>query len=194
MKRKFRMASFWLVLGAVCLSVAPSLWAQGTNVGCGYLPGPAAKPTAVVRPASFVLASHHTPDAAAIVGLWKFQFISENNPGIPDGTVIDNGLAAWHSDGTEIMNSGLRPPPTGNFCMGVWKQTGQSTYSLNHIGLSWDPTGTTFVGPANIRVRVTLNPNGNSYTGKFTIDQYDPNGNLLVHLAGNVGALRITAD
>lgn len=192
MKSKFRVASFWLVLGAVCLSIAPGLWAQGTNVGCGYLPGP--KPTAVIKPASFVPVSGHAPDNAAIVGLWKFEFVSEGNDGIPDGTVIDSGIAAWHSDGTEIMNSGLRPPPTGNFCMGVWKQTGSSAYRLNHIGLSWDPTGTTFVGPANIRERVVISSNGNGYAGTFTIDQYDTNGNLLVHLGGKVGAHRITAD
>jgi len=190
MKSKFRTASFLLV---VCLGLAPGLWGQGSNVGCGYLPGPA-KPTAAMRPASFALVSGHAPDTAAIVGLWKFKFVSEGNPGIQDGTVLDNGFAAWHSDGTEITNSGMRPPPSGNFCMGVWKQIGDSSYKLNHYGLSWDPTGTTFVGPANIRQRVAVGHDGNTYSGKFTIDQFDTNGNLLVHLTGNVAAKRVTAD
>jgi hypothetical protein len=192
MKNRFRIAGFLLVLGAVCLGVAPGLWAQSSNVGCGYLPAPARR--AVVRPASFVQVSGVGSDGAAIVGLWKFNFVSEGNPGIPDGTILDDGLATWHSDGTELMNSGLRPPMTGNFCTGVWKQTGSSTYKLNHIGLSWDPTGTTYVGPANIRLRVTISQDGNSYSGTFTIDQYDTNGVLLVHLKGNVVAKRVTVD
>jgi hypothetical protein len=53
-----------------------------------------------------------------IVGFWKVKFVAEGNPDIPDGTPIDDGLAQWHSDGAEIMNSGLRPPVTGNFCLG----------------------------------------------------------------------------
>jgi hypothetical protein len=27
----------------------------------------------------------------------------------------------------------------GATCIGVWKQTGEHTYVLNHIGLSWNP-------------------------------------------------------
>jgi len=37
--------------------------------------------------------------------------------GIPDGVPLDDGYATWHSDGTEIMNSG-RVPKTGSF---VWE-------------------------------------------------------------------------
>ena len=70
-----------------------------------------------------------------IVGFWKVKFVAEGNPDIPDGTPIDDGLAQWHSDGAEIMNSGLRPPVTGNFCLGVWQKSGCSSYKLNHFGL-----------------------------------------------------------
>ena len=191
MKSKLRMASFWLVLGTVCLGLAQGLWAQSSSTGCGYFQGQKAAPS--LKPASLQLVSNPNSDSASIVGFWKFAFVSEDNPGIPDGTVIDAGYATWHSDGTEIMNSG-RAPMTGNFCMGVWKQTKNSTFKLNHYGLSWDPTGTTFVGPANIREEVVVDRGKSSYSGTFTLDQYDTNGNLLVHLAGNVSAQRITAD
>jgi hypothetical protein len=116
-----------------------------------------------------------TRDDAPIVGLWKIQFLSKGNPGIDDGTVLDDGYATWHSDGTELMNSS-RPPMTGNFCMGVWKQTGRSTFTLNHFALSWDKTGTTFVGPTNIREVVTVDPSHDAYRGTFTITQYDVDG------------------
>lgn len=67
-------------------------------------------------------ADHET---AAIVGLWKFTLVAEGNAGgPPDGTILDTGYAAWHSDGTKVTNSGSRPPPSQSFCMGVWKQIG----------------------------------------------------------------------
>jgi hypothetical protein len=82
---------------------------------------------------------------------------------------------------------------TGNFCMGVWKKTGRSSYELNHFGLSWDPTGTTLIGPANIKEEVVLDSE-NSYSGTFTIDQNDTEGHLRAHISGLVSAQRITAD
>jgi hypothetical protein len=76
--------------------------------------------------------------------------------------------------------------------MGVWKKTGQSSYKLNHFALSWDPTGKTLIGPANIREEVVLDGHENSYSGTF--DQYDTEGHLLAHISGLVTAQRITAD
>lgn len=192
MKSKLRMASFWLVVGTVCLGLAQGLWAESPSAGCGYFHGQ--KPAPSLKPASLQLLSNSDSDSASIVGFWKFTFVSEGNPGIPDGTVIDFGYVAWHNDGTEFTNSGARPPMTGNFCMGVWKQTKHSTFKLNHYGLSWDPTGTTFIGPANIRSEVVVARDRKSYSGTFTVDQYDTNGNLLAHIAGNVTAQRVTAD
>jgi hypothetical protein len=196
MKNKLRMASYWLVLGTVCLGLAQGLWAQSSNAGCGFFQGQKAgqKAAPSLKPASWQLVSDRPPDNASIVGFWNFTLVSEDNPGIPDGTVLDAGYVAWHSDGTEITNSGARPPMTGNFCMGVWKQAKHSTFKLNHFGLSWDPTGTTFIGPANLRQEVVVDRSKNSYSGTFTVDQYDTNGNLLAHIAGNVTAQRITAD
>jgi hypothetical protein len=182
---------------------------SGANTGCAYFGGNA--PTAPARPENnpgrgnsesgrprLVLTSWQEPRSefeggAGIVGLWSVTFTSEGSSGIPDGTVIDQGYVTWHADGTEIMNSG-RPPISGNFCMGVWRQTSRFSYKLNHVTLSWDPTGTVFVGPGSVKEQVTLSHGGNSYSGTFTIDQFDTNGNLLAHLQGNITAQRITVD
>ena len=182
------------------------------ETGCGYSPSEA--PAAPARPqqkskdaqghfrlASLVMVSGRErnwdddSDRGGIVGLWKIKFTSKGNTGIgiPDGAPIDDGYATWHSDGTEIINSG-RVPKTGSFCMGVWKRTGRSSYKLNHFALSWDPTGTTLIGPANIKEEITLDGNENSYSGTFTIDQYDTEGHLLAHISGLVSAQRITVD
>ena len=139
-------------------------------------------------------AAHADPGEASIVGLWKFTFVSKGTTGIPDGTVLDAGYTTWHSDGTELMNSS-RPPKSGDFCMGVYKQTKHATYALNHVTLAWDPTGMAFVGPGSIRELVTLDHTGNAYSGTFTIDQFAQDGTtVLAHLAGTVSATRITAD
>jgi hypothetical protein len=141
---------------------------------------------------SFLLVGGEQGSDDRIVGFWKVKFVSDGNPGIPDGAVIDNAFVQWHSDGTEIMNSS-RPPATSNFCLGVWQKSGPSSYELNHFALSSDLSGN-FVGPAQIREDVTLNQKANQYEGTFTIDQYDVSGNLLVHIAGKVTATRITVD
>ena len=167
-----------------------------TSTGQRLMPAPAQRPLlkpAAYRLAALAVATRDDDNDSAIVGMWKVQFVSEGTTGIPDGTVIDSAYAQWHSDGTEIMNSG-RPPITSSFCLGVWKKTGESTYKLNHFALSWDPTGTVFVGPANIRENVTLNAQGNSFSGTFTIDQFDKNGNTLAHIVGKINAQRVTAD
>ena len=145
------------------------------------------------RPASLLLISDDDHDSDnGIVGFWRVKFVSKDNPGIPDDTVIDAGFAQWHGDGTEIMNSS-RPPATSNFCLGAWRRTGRSTYRLNHFALSSDLSGK-LIGPARIREVVTLDQTRDRYEGTFTIDQYDLSGNLLAHIAGQVIATRITID
>jgi hypothetical protein len=234
MKSTLKMASFWLALGAICLCSAQGLRAQsakapalasGSNnqpgwirasTGCGYSTGDA--PGAPVRPQhrsgqsngasrqpSLVLISSNDRDEDSendsIVGLWKFAFTATS----PFAGPFDAGYVTWHSDGTELMNSG-RAPTTGDFCMGVWKQIGRSTYKLNHFALAWafdasnpgtgpGTGGADFVGPANIREQVTVDRSGNSYEGTFTLVQYEPDGiTVVATITGTVTATRITAD
>jgi hypothetical protein len=129
-----------------------------------------------------------------ITGLWQFTFTSKNNVGIPNGAQLDAGFVTWHADGTELMNSG-RAPMTGSFCQGVFRHTSVYGYKLNHYALSWDPTGTVFVGPTNIREQLWLGRGGNTYTGSVLITQFAPDGTtVLAHIAGTVSAKRLTPD
>lgn len=125
-----------------------------------------------------------------IVGLWKVRLLSKGNAGVPDGTLLDVGYAQWHSDGTELMNSS-RPPATGSFCMGTWKKTGPSTYKLNHFAIGWKSDGT-MLGPTRLQETVTVSRDKGSFTGTFTIDQYDKHGTLQQHTAGRIEGTRIT--
>jgi hypothetical protein len=141
------------------------------------------------------------PQISPIVGMWKFTYTAEGNGvgGPPDGTIVDAGYQTWHSDGTELMNSG-RAPATGSFCQGVWAQSSASSYRLNHWALSWDfdPTTqqpTVFVGPTNIKENISLAGYGNTFSGTFSITQYAADGvTVLGGLEGAVTATRITAN
>jgi hypothetical protein len=135
-----------------------------------------------------------TPHGPSIVGTWKEKWISQGSAGLPDGAEFDASYSQWHSDGTEINVSGLRAPITGDVCMGVWIKTGPRTYRMNHFGVSYDPTGVNLVGPARIQQWLTLDPTGDSTSGKFTVDQYDEAGNLLAHFQGNVTGTRVTME
>jgi hypothetical protein len=129
-----------------------------------------------------------------ITGLWQVTFTSKNNVGIPDGAQLDAGFVTWHADGTEIMNSG-RAPQTSSFCMGVFRHTSVYGYKLNHYALSWDPTGTVFIGPTNISEQLQLDRRGNSYSGTVSITQFAADGTtVLAHIAGTVAAQRLTPD
>ncbi|MGH7778977.1 MAG: hypothetical protein ACREQR_04025, partial [Candidatus Binataceae bacterium] len=140
-------------------------------------------------PASF---AERRSESDKIVGFWRAKFISQGSSGIPDGTVVDYPFVEWHEDGTEIMNS-TRAPATQSFCMGVWHKTGNSSYELNHFALSFD-TSNNFVGPAQIHEDVTVDKKADQYTGTFKIDQYDPSGNVLAEVVGQITAIRITVN
>lgn len=145
------------------------------------------------------------PGNMPIVGFWYFQEVAKGNTpestGLPadmvppDGAVLDSGYAQWHADGTEINNSS-RQPVTQSFCLGVWGNNGGLQYKLNHFAISWTFDGSTesYQGPANIRQQVTLSQDHNSFSGTFTVDQYNSSGNPLVHLTGDIVAHRITLD
>jgi hypothetical protein len=188
--------------------VGTILTAKASAECLSYLPGH--KAGAVVSPqswrgaefgsASLLLASDHHSDDDAIVGFWKVTFTAEGNTeGPPDDTPIDSGYVQWHSDGTEIMNSG-RPPQNGDICLGVWEKTGRSRYKLNHFanGNVIDPTNPTAIGPpggpTQIVEDIILSRDGNHYTGMFTLDAYDTNHVLLPggHVIGVITATRIT--
>jgi hypothetical protein len=145
-------------------------------------------------PAAFALAGDRGGEEAGIVGFWHFKFVSQGSAGIPDGTEVDAGYTQWHSDGTEITNSGGHAPITSSFCLGVWKQTGEHSYQLSHFAIAWDATGANLVGPVHLQEQVTVSADRNSYSGPFTTDVYDESGNVLAHIQGTVTGTRITVD
>jgi hypothetical protein len=155
--------------------------------------------------AGWLMPVHNHESHDSIVGLWKFEMLakstsSHKNP-MPDNSLIDFGTAAWHDDGTELMNSGARKPADGDFCQGVWEQTGQNEFVLNHYALSY--TDGNYTGPANIRERVYVDRSGKNFTGVFVLTQYLATAvpghefdqtTALVTITGTIKGTRVTVD
>ena len=210
-----------MILPALCALVVALLAVPTTQAQCAGYRGPAIHPSAW-RPLSgqpHLLAASlgggtsqddfDSGDGQPIVGMWHFRFVSDGISsgipgGVPKGAPVDAGYAVWHSDGTEITNSGARAPNTSNFCMGTWAKVGPRQYQLNHFGISWDPAKGSLdsagnpagelIGPGHIRVLVTVSPDRQSYSGNFWIDQYDESGNVIAHLEGTATGTRINVN
>ena len=188
------------IIGTLAILLHGTVFVSKATAQCGYsqwsrteaLQPLSSQEAVQFEPVTLSRTAENEGSDGQIVGFWKFKFVSEGSTGIPDGAVVDNGFTQWHSDGTEITNS-FRPPATGNFCLGVWQQAGSSGYALNHFALGWDLNGN-FIGPVQIREKVTLNHNANQYEGTFTIDQFNPAGTVLAHVQGQVMGTRITVN
>lgn len=140
--------------------------------------------------ANLLLVSESEP---SMIGLWHEVFLAKGNGpgGPPDGTEVDNGLSEWHSDGTEeTLDS--RPPVTGDVCMGVWKLVSARHYTLNHFGIAFESADSTSpLGYANIRQTIVVSKDGKTFSGTFSIRQYDSSGNVLVDIMGDIYGTRI---
>ncbi|MGB6133837.1 MAG: hypothetical protein WCC14_19345 [Acidobacteriaceae bacterium] len=199
----------WKLLSYAGVAALALAAASGAAAQCG-LPNKPIKPMSwhpqwgAPQP-SLVQADFDENGEPAIVGMWHVVFTAQTQNGEPvpvsGGVVIDNAVVQWHSDGTEIMNS-ARSAQDGNFCLGVWKRTGIRTYLLNHIpwqGNVYDPTvPPDTIGPpqggVQIIEKITLSPDGNSYSGSFTLHAYDTSGNVYVWFTGVLSGKRITPD
>lgn len=202
---KLRMWNWISGIGAVALvfSIAPAALAQ-----CG-LPNKPIKPSAwqpqlgAATPRLITAAlddwDNHEP---SIVGMWHAIFTAQTQDGVAipsPRAVFDNSMVVWHSDGTEIMES-ARPPQDGNYCMGVWEQTGPRHYYLNHIPWLGDDTANAPngignpTGGAQIIEKIELSHDGKSYSGTFTLTAYNTDGSVSVTLTGTISATRITVS
>ncbi len=129
-----------VMIATACAAIFGAFFVPRASAGCGgpdNLQGPFNFEQHLdARNATPQIAAESAYDGtdATIVGMWKVQFISmgntDRNPPIPDGASIDFGYVQWHSDGTEMMNSGTHAPSTQNFCMGVWRRNGFATDSV----------------------------------------------------------------
>lgn len=120
-----------------------------------------------------------------MVGMWYVTFTDDAE------NYFDWGYSQFHSDGTEILNSGTGP---GKFCLGVWKRTGKLKYKLNHLPIPYN--GTDLLGIIQIIENITVSGDHNHFTGRFTMGLYDSTtGEIMGDLvSGSLDGHRITVN
>jgi hypothetical protein len=128
--------------------------------------------------------SGHTPDNPTIVGLWHVLFKV-------DGQVTQEAYQLWNAGGTEVHNPNV-DPRGGNVCLGVWIAS-NGTFELAHRVWNYDTTGD-FLGTIHLSEKITLSTDGNTQGGLFRLDFFDPSGNFLMSVHGNVVGRRISVD
>jgi hypothetical protein len=123
---------------------------------------------------------------SSIVGLWHIRFM------VGDQT-IQEAYQLWNAGGTEVHNPNV-DPRTGNVCLGVWKRAAAFwAYKLAHRVWNYDANGN-FLGTINLSETLTLGRRGNTQSGSFTLDFYDPSGTFLFEVAGSVTGERILVE
>jgi hypothetical protein len=121
----------------------------------------------------------------SIVGLWHIRFQ------VGDQT-IQEAFQIWNTGGTEVHNPNV-DPRSGSICLGVWKEKAPRTFRLTHRVWSYDVSGN-FLGTINLTETLVLGDRGNTHSGSFTLDFYDPSGNFLFEVPGSVIGERISIN
>src|SRR5437764_2673133 len=121
----------------------------------------------------------------SMVGLWHIQFTV-------GGQTIQEAYQLWNAGGTEVHNPNV-DPRGGSVCLGVWKHTSHGAFKLAHRVWSYDTNGN-FLGSIHLSETVTVGQAGNTHSGSFTLDFFDPSGNFITEVTGNVTGERISVD
>jgi hypothetical protein len=139
---------------------------------------------------------------ASIVGLWHLNYTAESESGAPIFPPAPfpflESFKTWHADGTEFENAFL-PPTGGNICFGVWKDLGDGTVKLHHIGLMFASDGS-ISNTFTVDEIDTVAPNGKTYKGNFDFKLWPPSfdaigvGSPIAEVTGKTSGTRITVD
>jgi hypothetical protein len=206
-----RLAAAFVLLALTSMSLS----AVGASAGCavpltGKLPAGA---SATVTPPPPARAPFVQPKAVddwdgfdphPIVGLWHLNYTAETVTGAtgifppaPPSFPFLESYKTWHRDGTEFEQA-FFDPKVGNICFGVWKEIGERTVKLHHIGLMFNTDGSVKAVFTSDEIDVVA-ANGLSYSGSFTFRLYSSTdvygtGSAIVTVTGKTAGTRITVD
>ena len=182
----------YILLSPIGMACVQPQTAYGTITGLAATPGQKAALVRIqnqfrrLKAGQTKLRSNDASQPPSVVGMWMTTFTS-------GGEVVDAGFDVWHSDGTQILND-TPPPAAGAVCLGIWIQTDVYSYQLKHPSWVYDETNTNLVGTVYILEQVTLDPGGDSFSGTFSYEGYDLDGNHVFHEDGEISGDRITTD
>jgi hypothetical protein len=137
-----------------------------------------------------------TPIAAekGFIGSWQVTVsFAEGPPGRSLGTI--------DADGTIVVSIPPVMPWPGaagdvlflSSAHGAWEATGSDSAIVTFVGLVADGQGTLF-GTATIRASITLNPDGETFSGSNTVTIADEAGNTMATRRGTIQGTRIVAE
>jgi len=195
-------------LGAFTLLFVAS-GAQAGGCAVGYKAGATAPPIPFVSPQADDHQVDYDAHGHAIVGLWHVIYTATEStsgplpvpvipPGPPSSFQFLESFKTWHADGTEFENAFL-PPAAGNICVGVWKDTGENSVKLHHIGLMFAPDGS-ISNIFTVDETDAVAANDKTYKGNFAIKLWPPFydqvgvGTPVQVIKGTTAATRITVD
>jgi len=178
------------LLAAVCLLILPTC----ANAACGRYGTSVTEPAIKLPPAPkatndfrSAFEEHYAP----IVGLWHVIYTNG-----ADQSTFNNTFDTWHSDGTEFESAFLAPAG-GDVCVGVWKESGERSVTLHHVGWLFNPATPTATATNTFTIdsEITVAPDCKSYSGHFTFKVWNLDGSPTpVEVTGTIAATRITVN
>ena len=131
----------------------------------------------------FSLSSAARAGGPPIVGLWQDHYTSDY--GAPPFKTYQQ----FHTDGVEIETPDFAP----GVCMGTWKQIGERTIRIFHVGFT--PGG----GPGGsvrfeLREEDTVSTDRNSFDGWYDQKFFGAAGNLVFEDKGAIHGTRLSVD
>ncbi len=208
MNRKNMFRAFWRGrLSALAALMALGLLFTAASAKAG---GCAVPYKAGAAPAIPFVSPHGDEESnqpATIVGLWHLIYTATYDDNFPPGGPYPpantpfpflESFKTWHADGTEFENAFL-PPAGGNICFGVWKDLGNGTVKLHHIGLMFNLDGS-LSSIFTVDETDTVASDGKTYSGHFDFKLWPPSydavgvGKPIAEVKGTTAATRITVD
>jgi hypothetical protein len=181
----FRLAVFSLVVVACGATAMASCGDSLSAMAATALAVRSQSPASQLSVPNGAGAASETAVNPSIVGLWHIRFLV-------GGQTIQEAFQIWNTGGTEAHNPNV-DPRGGNICLGAWKEAGSRTVKLTHRVWSYDANGN-FLGTINLNESLVLGDRGNTHSGSFTLDFYDPLGNFMFQVPGSVVGERISPD
>ena len=123
-------------------------------------------------------------DEAGLVGVWVVT--STRAGSVPNGILV-----TVHPDGSFLRTGNAHP--TESPAMGVWRQAEAGVYDVTYMALQFDTAGM-FIGHRKTWLRITPDPAGDTFTGRFRVVTIDTSGTESAPTEGEIRGVRMGAE
>jgi len=135
----------------------------------------------LIRPNQTLAADGH-----GLVGTWKVTVM-------PDGIPAFTAYNVFTVDGNSIEFDYSNPPAAQTIAVGPWTSLGVNSFAFTEVNQLFDNTGA-YAGELKVRGNIELTADGNSYSGKFKFDVFDPTGAVVFSGGGTASGKRVVVE